>query len=392
MYTEDEFGNKVPTAALAQHIGTLAKSAQTLDNTGAAVTLASYYDTVNNTYYKTTDNKYYLYLEDVRMDGTSFDVAITLDGSKYTDTVDGDGNVTAAATSGQNYNSMKTIALPTIDGNYCAIVSGAGVYDDQAVQALKLFVEDPVRNYTFSAANVERCILITLNEEKVNVGMTGEWQTSQKVTAEYIYRYKDGATTVHELSYTDIVFTNQDDTSIGLKGIYVWYPPEYGWKTDEIKLNLNTTDIDGRVLPVSIIKQQTNSNVDTLEPAELNYHVNVRINLKKDGADITDTDKNIVAISTNLGKTFAGTVVPSQANYYFGNAAITPANSETMFGLSSLANEAAVDRLMDVTVEVFLHGTGNAPEVKSTAGEAYNDYVNNVTGELKETMYGTLHT
>ena len=64
-------------------------------------------------YTPTSDHKYSLYLRNVAMENSKFDVLITMDGSAYVE-----GSI---SNKGQDYNSRETVQLPDMDTYYDAL-------------------------------------------------------------------------------------------------------------------------------------------------------------------------------------------------------------------------------------------------------------------------------
>lgn len=306
-------------------------------------------------YIRTDDGKYALYLTNITMENTLFDILVTLDGAPYrNDIQDGAGNVQDTSR-GQNYNSEQSVLIPVMDSDYDAVISNSQVYDREAFEAMNIIPG-------FNPDEVKRTITITVKDKPL---LNGE--TISRVSALYEYFFMDTV----QYSETDWVFDNTDEPTKRLRNIFLFYQPYYSDSTyidgrDTICLN----NPDDRELELYVVKQQTETNIQELSRKERSYQNSVKI---------TNSgfypDQSYVGIHTNLGYNLAdGILMPAnpQARYYLNGRLISGEQALTdVLHLGGLTNDRASDKILDVKIEVFKAGTGSfttPDEFRSRAG------------------------
>lgn len=309
-------------------------------------------------YQKSSDGKYYLFLRNLKMENTTFDAMITIDGSAYMTPAGG-----GASASGQTYNSEEIVQIANMDIRYDAVASSAITYDGEALSSFPLGYDE---------SKVQRTITIDIEE---TVLLSGKVQ--QTVNATYQYAY-DG-----DIKYTqvDFIFDNLEDLDKQLRNVFLFYPPSYDWKTDLIKINYPKD----REFEFYVIKQQTIADPATLRTKDAAYKAN--LNLNAVGESTPATAIPTVKIRTNLGYNLydGSAIVSPQATYQFCGTAV--ADPSAKFDLGTLTNKQTTDKIMDVTVDIYLHN----PDVADAAPASMSDYLDPANiGEKKATMTGTI--
>lgn len=306
-------------------------------------------------YVRTDDGKYYLYLTNLSMENTLFDVLVTLDGSAYSnDTKDGAGNALNTSR-GKNYNSDQWVQIPAMDSNYDAVVSSSQVYDVEALKVMEIISG-------FNPDYVKRTITITVEDTPL---LSGE--TISTVSAKYEYFFNDET----KYQQTDWVFDNTDDPTKKLRNIFLFYQPYYsstGYIEGRDTIILRNPD--NRELEFYVVKQQTETNLSKLSHQEINYQCSVRVT---DSGTLPG--KSYVGIHTNLGYNLADgqKLSDPQAAYYL-NGTLNSGEQQLkdVFRLGSLTRKQASDKIMDVRIEVFKAGTGSfttLDEFRSRVGQ-----------------------
>ena len=307
-------------------------------------------------YQKSSDGKYYLYLRNLKMENTVFDALITIDGSAYMKPESG------TSTSGQNYNSEEIVQIANMDVYYDAVASNAITYDGEALSRFPL---------SYDSSKVQRIIKIDVKETLL---LSGNIQQTVNVTYRYEY---DG---VEKYTEEDLVFDNVDDLNKQLRNIFLFYPPSYDWKQDIIEINYPKD----REFEFYVIKQQTITDPAELRTNDAAYKASLRINAVGEVTPNTSTPS--VKIRTNLGyNLYDGSNIVSQASYQFcGINVLSPADK---FDIGTLTNKQTTDKIMDVTVAVYLHN----PDAPDTAPASKADFLDpSNIGEKKAELTGTI--
>lgn len=271
-------------------------------------------------YSPTSDHKYSLYLRNVAMENSKFDVLITMDGSAY---VEG-----STSNKGQDYNSRETVQLPDMDTSYDAIVSNCRIYDGEAQARV---------GGSFIPTKMKREITVYI--DKVTMGGL-EARVADSVKVEYKYTY-DGSE-VYRTEET--VYDNSSAMEYSLRNIFLFFTPGYQYAKDEIRIV--NPDHSGAVL--YLIKQRADiTNIAVLESA---YHPDIRIEETLSGSG----GSSLTRICTNLQENLETGAAVGTAKFYFNGALLgTEEQKAEKLHLADLTNSTAEDKIMNVTVEVF---------------------------------------
>lgn len=271
-------------------------------------------------YTPTSDHKYSLYLRNVAMENSKFDVLITMDGSAY---VEG-----STSNKGQDYNSRETVQLPDMDTSYDAIASNCRIYDGEA----QARVGD-----SFIPTNMKREITVYI--DKVTMGGL-EARVADSVKVEYKYTY-DGSE-VYRTEET--VYDNSSAMEYSLRNIFLFFTPGYQYAKDEIRIV--NPDHSGAVL--YLIKQR--ADIADIAFRESAYHPDIRIEETLSGSG----GSSLTRICTNLQENLETGAAVDTAKFYFNGALLgTEEQKAETLHLSDLTNSTAEDKIMNVTVEVF---------------------------------------
>lgn len=322
-------------------------------------------DGVNSDYVETSDGKYQLYMEQVAMENTKFDVLVTLDGSAYrSDLTDESGVPTS---NGQNFNSEQMAQIPNMDSNYDAVISNSAVYDVEALASLKNSF--PGENFEY----IDRTMTIDISSTTL---LSGE--IHDVVTAAYKYEFRD---VIYPVSAPDYVFDNSAQYENRLRNIYVFYHPMYGC-LDEIVIN------NPNRLPVEVylIKLEDTSLGTELSAKENSYRMSVSVSERPVSGPITDTTP-CVKIRTNLDYNLANLASKiTQAAYEYTDASgikSVGTDAKNKLKVSELTNATETDKIFDVTIEVF-------PSAETDfSGKTLND-VRTLLGESAAVMEGSI--
>lgn len=279
-------------------------------------------------YTPTSDHKYSLYLRNVAMENSKFDVLITMDGSAY---VEG-----STSNKGQDYNSRETVQLPDMDTSYDAIVSSCRANDGEAQAKVEMALAEVGGSFTPTKMKRE----ITVYIDKVTMGGL-EARVADSVKVEYKYTY-DGSVVYQPEAET--VYDNSSAMEYSLRNIFLFFTPGYQYAKDEIRIV--NPDHSGAVL--YLIKQRADiTNIAVLESA---YYPDIRIEEALSGAD----GSSLTRICTNLQENLETGAAVGTAKFYFNGALLgTKEQKEEKLHLSDLTNSTAEDKIMNVTVEVF---------------------------------------
>lgn len=328
-------------------------------------------------YKATSNNKYYLFMQNLDMDGTKFDALITIDGSAYKN----------GGAAGQDYNDFEEAHIPVMDGNYDATINGTMAYDAAALSDLR-----HQAGASFSKSRIRREIIVDV--DTIARGTENEY----RVTATYKYTHVNiGNSATYEV--TDYVFDNTMDLSKELRNVYVFFQPTaYDANGDSWMNSRNGGDIITvnnaagakfnlyliKMMPVGIDQENDlawETKVRNWDTAgyEPQIYINGPVILSANPA-------SPVKIHTNLGYSLVnnaaiGTGV-RQAVYKYNGVDYTN-SAESFFGLTALTNKQKTDKIMDVIVDIYLHENEGAPS-------DMDDFLNNLVGEKRATMQGTI--
>ncbi len=303
---------------------------------------------------------YQFYLRNLKMENTSFDALVTIDGAGY------------MGSSAVDYNSADVVRIPTMDANYDAVVSNCGVYDAEAISHFQ-------SAGIYDVAKITRTVTVDITETLLLSG-----NIEQLATATYLYECNG-----EEYKQVDTVFYNADDYSVHLRNVFVFVNPHYDWDisghAERIVLNY-PKDMEPDLY---VIKLQPTSDVSLLAAYDTQpYEMKVDVNAREKGGALALVDCN-VDIRTNLGYQYVNprekiTGGDDQALYsYNGTNVVTAAELENCFHLASLTNKGATDKLFDVKVEIY----------KSTPGEpitGIENYTVDKAEDLRATLEGTI--
>ena len=304
-------------------------------------------------YTTTADHTYSLYLRNVSMENSKFDVLITMDGSKY---VEGSAN-----NKGQNYNSEETVQLPDMDTSYDAITSNCRIYDGEA---------QAVVGGTFQPGLMKREIVVYI--DKVTLGGLGA-KVADSVKVEYIYTYN--GTKVYNTEET--IYDNSSALEYSLRNIFLFFTPGYGYGQDLIRVE-NPKHSEAVLY---LIKQRTdNSNLEALENG---YKPKIKIN---ETTVPVAAHTSLANICTNLQENLiTGASVNHVEFYYNGVGVSSDADKKDKLHLADLTNSTSKDKIMDVTVEVY-----RAPDEESTSVPVTPDELKANTGTRFAILTGSI--
>lgn len=300
-------------------------------------------------YNKTSDSKYYLYLKNAIMENTTFDVLITLDGSPYVD----------GGSSGQKYNSDPIVQIPTMDNNYDAITSNSMIYDAEAEAKFQTNIGSG-----YDPKNIRREIKTILTKETL-AGI--EAKTFYKVVVEYQYSYKwNGAySTADDKTYMqrEIIYDNSASPEYRLQNVFLFYAPAYSYGEDVISIE----NLQGLDPTVYIIKQKkTASNLLTQENS---YRAKLKVT---EASGATTTSLGAICTNMNQNLVTGSNIGAGNFSYELNNTPKLAADLADL-KLTDLGNSKSIDRIMNVTVQVFRSGedtqTSSLAEFQNSTGQ-----------------------
>ena len=357
-------------------------------NADKAATTKASDDGVNYDFYGKSDRKYYFAIQNMNIENDAgdpvyvVDALIEVDGSNYT-SLGSDQKTTPS------YSTEEGSALLNENGmiSYSAMDSKRDAFFIQDVMAeIKAAQEF---NTTYSPAVdctaddlAQRIVIETVNQTKLAPSQTAadgkDWIT---ITCEVTYTAnKNNPNFLIPVSHADYdvakggdqpftkteKYTIFDNKSTGYmpENLYICYYPGYNnWALDD----LIYVNADSVPTTLHLIKQEPKNN-GTLNHDEISYKCNVTVNegagAAADHIGIGDRASSVTDIRTNLDTNLYTAYlksVPStkQAVYKYNGATLSrdKANPETARIYELGGEEEAVDRMFDVTIDIYEEGT-----------------------------------
>lgn len=328
-------------------------------------TFGTYVDTSEGAdqskYITSADGKYYLYLKDVEMENTLFDVLITIDGSPYK----------TGSDKGQAYNDQTTIMIPSMDTTYDALVANSNVYDNEGFNAVSNSI-----NIGYDPTLAYRRITVTIDDMPI---LNPDYPIATKVTAKYEYFYSTNTTPYYVAE--EVVFDSTENPEYGLRNVFLFFQPSYGHKADQIVVD----NSDNRETELFLIKQQITDNTVQLAVDEGLY--NIELEVRETPADITNEAKAALKLRTNLGVNLGNGADVSMRETYKYQAAATSFVDKTVvknkLDYNDLTNGQSVETFFDVTIEVHRAGTGGTPADITAFRSQWGEQVAVITGSIR---------
>ena len=204
--------------------------------------------------------------------------------------------------------------------------------------------------------------------------------SSTKVTVSYSYKFMSGGHThvfpedaAMKQMYTSVIFDNTSNmANRTLKNIYLFYKPWYtstansDWNSCKDTIIINNNDkVD---CTVNIVKQNY-VDKSQLESSEDKYRMYVRVNEKGN-----NTGNAHVSICTNLDTNMKdpdskSKTQPQQAKYMF-NSNNTQSTVKKSIKIDDLTKSKTVERLYNVTVDIYDSKTCSTPDKLAGAKKA----------------------
>ena len=357
-------------------------------NADKAATTKAADDGVNYDFYGKSDRKYYFAIQNMNIENDAgdpvyvVDALIEVDGSNYT-SLGSDQKTTPS------YSTEEGSALLNENGmiSYSAMDSKRDAFFIQDVMAeIKAAQEF---NTTYSPAVdctgddlSQRIVIETVNQTKLAPSQTAadgkDWIT---ITCEVTYTAnKNNTNFLIPSSHADYdvakggdqpftkmeKYTIFDNKSTGYmpENLYICYYPGYNnWALDEL-IYVNADSVPATL---HLIKQEPRNN-GTLNHDEISYKCNVTVNegagAKADHIGIGDRASSVTDIRTNLDTNLYTAYlksVPStkQAVYKYNGATLSrdKENPEIARIYELGGEEEAIDRMFDVTIDIYEEGT-----------------------------------
>lgn len=277
--------------------------------------------------YNSDLDEYQFVLRNVKMENSLFDALVTV---KPSDAVNEEGTSIA---------NREMVHIPSMDSNYDAVISNGAVYDREAVS----YFESKGVYDALAPSDITRTITVDI-EEDVKIGGSVEYQ----VNATYRYDCQDE---LYEV--TDMVFSNESDTTKVLRNVFVFFNPHFEWIDAGWTENIVVNNADDYVTDLYLIKQQPAVDEAALvQETSKDYKVRVLINEgNADGQEASSVD-----IKTNLGYSFTAPTVPiaarCQAEYCFNGVQRTTDYKE-FFDITALTNMSVAELLFDVNIKIY---------------------------------------
>ncbi len=306
-----------------------------------------------STFNERDDYRYYMYLLNVKQQGSTFDILVTLDGSEYGE----------SATSGQNFNAAELVQIPSIDTNFDAVCTKN--FDTEAYANFSSKVV--LYGDTYNEANQSRTITIDITTD--NAGKV-------RVTAKYDYSYKVSNGTVLDYNCQEVTIFNGNATDF--RNVYLYYYPNYGSTPNNpqdkivINNNLNTDSSIGRDpyhFTLFLVKQEdTSLSPFDLKTKENNYRCLVYMN----NANHVEAAESPVLIKTNLGTNLysaydlnAGVnyTIKDQAIYLHNGLAYSENEAFAKYEINVVTNRSSKTAYLKTTVSVYDHTLESTPSL-----------------------------
>lgn len=278
-------------------------------------------------------HEYYFAMQNIASAGKKYDALIHL---KTTT------NDSGTMYGGTNINEAGLANIDLI-GNANEAISNFSMTPEQVVALIQGKYGAEIKQ-----EDVSRTITVTI--EETSGGYT-------RVSTDYAFTVKKGSETYHipgdygdENVFRDVIFSNSDDMTRKLNNVYLffypWYTSQGGAVTDTIVID-NKSKQDVNV----ILAKQYNSNVVSLDTAELHYKVNVNV---KESMPVGATQTKTVVRDNFQQKLFTGADLSiEQPNWQLnGNSA-----DKSRITRQDLVNKSAQERLFDVTISIYPAGS-----------------------------------
>lgn len=309
-------------------------------------------DTSSWKFVENKEHKYYFWMTDVKSGTKKYNAMVTVDGK-------GEANSKVG-----QYNTIDKVAdMSAMDSNYDCMSSDVATIDE-LVKTLK------DRGYSDIESNKDSI------SRTITLDITGG--SSTKVTVSYSYKFTSGGHThvfpedaAMKQMYTSVIFDNTSNTANRtLKNIYLFYKPWYtstansDWNSCKDTIIINNNDkVD---CTVNIVKQNYD---DKSSDDEDKYRMYVRVNEKGN-----NTGNAHVSICTNLDTNMKepdskSKTQPQQAKYMF-NSNNTQSTVKKSIKIDDLTKSKTVERLYNVTVDIYDSKTCSTPDKLAGAKKA----------------------
>ena len=303
--------------------------------------------------------KYYFAIENVTVQGSTFDALIFLDSSKYRE----GGTVTAD----KQYNGKETVQIIDMEDTKDAIFVQTKDMDETAISELKW--KHAELTDQFKTENMKRKITVSIEN-------SGGEKAIQKVKVNYLYTFTPDPTITYGANKDYWIFNNSE-TGEELRSIYLYFMPWYNpSKPDEIEID---NGVDSSVthavtgsgsLPVElyIVKQET-GDPGTLNERENNYQSELRIYDDQTGGGQAVHKSLRTNLEQNLYQVYVpeGSMLVKPAVTYWINGQSIHDESEKEAKLNwkkDMSGSDVQDRIYEMTVSVYEEGAAenNFPE------------------------------
>lgn len=309
-------------------------------------------DTSSWKFVENKEHKYYFWMTDVKSGTKKYNAMVTVDGKGETNSKVG------------QYNAIDKVAdMSAMDSNYDCMSSDVATIEE-LMNTLKN------RGYSDIESNKDSI------SRTITLDITGG--SSTKVTVSYSYKFTSGGYThvfpedaAMKQMYTSVIFDNTSNTANRtLKNIYLFYKPWYtstansDWNSCKDTIIINNNDkVD---CTVNIVKQNYD---DKSSDDEDKYRMYVRVNEKGN-----NTGNAHVSICTNLDTNMKepdskSKTQPQQAKYMF-NSNNTQSTVKKSIKIDDLTKSKTVERLYNVTVDIYDSKTCSTPDKLAGAKKA----------------------
>ena len=309
-------------------------------------------DTSSWKFVENKEHKYYFWMTDVKSGTKKYNAMVTVDGK-------GEANSKV-----EQYNAIDKVAdMSAMDSNYDCMSSDVATIEE-LMNTLKN------RGYSDIESNKDSI------SRTITLDITGG--SSTKVTVSYSYKFTSGGhmhvfpeDAAMKQMYTSVIFDNTSNTANRtLKNIYLFYKPWYtstansDWISCKDTIIINNNDkID---CTVNIVKQNYD---DKSSDDEDKYRMYVRVNEKGN-----NTGNAHVSICTNLDTNMKepdskSKTQPQQAKYMF-NSNNTQSTVKKSIKIDDLTKSKTVERLYNVTVDIYDSKTCSTPDKLAGAKKA----------------------
>lgn len=309
-------------------------------------------DTSSWKFVENKEHKYYFWMTDVKSGTKKYNAMVTVDGKGETNS------------KVEQYNAIDKVAdMSAMDSNYDCMSS-----DIATIEELMNTLKN--RGYSDIESNKDSI------SRTITLDITGG--SSTKVTVSYSYKFTSGGQmhvfpedAAMKQMYTSVIFDNTSNTANRtLKNIYLFYKPWYtstansDWISCKDTIIINNNDkID---CTVNIVKQNYD---DKSSDDEDKYRMYVRVNEKGN-----NTGNAHVSICTNLDTNMKdpdskSKTQPQQAKYMF-NSNNTQSTVKKSIKIDDLTKSKTVERLYNVTVDIYDSKTCSTPDKLAGAKKA----------------------